>query len=144
MDSFKKRKGLRQGGKEGLKTSARNPLPANTQCSDKSSHHLLSRKLFRSNHQILAVNAEFSAIFFAITTANAFWNSLKDMLYFIELFCIESPVLRKCIWLIVLKTGIKKGAEVRRRGVKFNTSARGFVLVNTSPFYRCSFSVKKH
>jgi hypothetical protein len=26
MDFFKKRKGLRQGGKEGLKTSARNPL----------------------------------------------------------------------------------------------------------------------
>jgi hypothetical protein len=27
---FKKRKGLRQGGKEGLKTSARNPLLSNT------------------------------------------------------------------------------------------------------------------
>jgi hypothetical protein len=34
MGFFKKRKGLRQGGKEGLKTSARNPLSANTPCSD--------------------------------------------------------------------------------------------------------------
>jgi len=34
----------------------------------------------------------------------------------------------------------KKGAEVRRRGVKFSTSARGFVLVHTrggSPKFTC-------
>jgi hypothetical protein len=46
MDFFKKRKGLRQGGKEGLKTSARNPLLANTPASDKSSLHLILERLF--------------------------------------------------------------------------------------------------
>jgi len=35
MLRFKKRKGLRQGGKEGLKTSARNPLFVNTPSSGK-------------------------------------------------------------------------------------------------------------
>jgi len=77
MGSFKKRKGLRQGGKEGLKTSARNPLPANTPRSDKSSHHLLSRKIFSLNLQTLSVNGVFRAIFFAITVAKAFKISLK-------------------------------------------------------------------
>lgn len=43
---FKKRKGLRQGGKEGLKTSARNPLFSNTPNSDKSSFRLTPEKLF--------------------------------------------------------------------------------------------------
>jgi hypothetical protein len=37
----------------------------------------------------------------------------------------------------------KKGAEVRRRGVKFNTSARGFVFIHTRPVNRSSFSGKK-
>lgn len=38
----------------------------------------------------------------------------------------------------------KKGAEVRRRGVKFNTSARGFVLFHTRVVRRSSFSGKNH
>jgi hypothetical protein len=43
-----------------------------------------------------------------------------------------------------LKIEKKKGAEVRRRGVKFNTSARGFVLIHTSLVHRSSFSQEKH
>jgi len=44
MDSFKKRKGLRQGGKEGLKTSARNPLSDNTPRSDKKFARFAARE----------------------------------------------------------------------------------------------------
>jgi hypothetical protein len=44
MDFFKKRKGLRQGGKEGLKTSARNPLSATTPGSDKKFARIAARK----------------------------------------------------------------------------------------------------
>jgi hypothetical protein len=60
-----------------------------------------------------------------------------------ERFSADSRLLRY-LWLKFLKVRIKKGAEVRRRGVKFNTSARGFVIVHTSPVHRSSSSMEKH
>jgi hypothetical protein len=42
---FKKRKGLRQGGKEGLKTSARNPLFATTPSSGKKFASIVALKI---------------------------------------------------------------------------------------------------
>jgi hypothetical protein len=92
MDFFKKRKGLRQGGKEGLKTSARNPLSANTPRSDKSSFHLLSGKLFCPNLQILVVNAVFRVIF-CHHGRKSLLKSIKIFFCFMEHFRTDPRLL---------------------------------------------------
>jgi hypothetical protein len=61
---LKKRKGLRQGGKEGLKTSARNPLINNTPHSDKKFDSFITGKNFSPGHVNLDVNLAFWANFF--------------------------------------------------------------------------------
>jgi hypothetical protein len=79
---------------------------------------LLSTGVFSSRTPILAVNAAFRAVFAAKLLEECVVAKPGD----------NSPIrFSKSCQIASNGKDQKKGAEVRRRGVKFSTSARGFV-----------------
>ena len=94
MGFFKKRKGLRQGGKEGLKTSARNLLSANTPRSDKKFAPFIVQKIILLKPANSCCKRDISGDFFAITAVKVFSNPRKIFLCCMERFHADDQFLK--------------------------------------------------